>query len=392
MSYERIGIIFNYHKHGALAAAILALISLGTGCAQEGATGDSAQAAMSFSVPVMVGTVTRSDVPIEVHVIGNGEAYSTVIVKSQVDGQLNHVSFQEGQDVKEGDLLFGIDSRPYESALMQAEANLARDLAQEKNARAQADRSQNLFQDGLISREQNDQFHTNAGALEAAVRADQAAVENVKIQFGYCSIRSPLAGRTGKLLVHQGNIVKANDTALVEINQISPLYVNFSVPEQHLQEIKRHQARANLKVEATPPQDGARPEQGTLTFFNNAVDSTTGSILLRATFPNTERRLWPGQFVNVVLKLTSRPGAVVAPSQAIQTGQAGHYVFVIDSNLTADSRQVVVGPTVGDATVIEKGLQPGDKVVTDGQLRLFSGAKVEVKTSLTSDVPAPKPE
>jgi len=340
---------------------------------------------MTMTVPVTVATVTRKPVPVEVRVIGNGEAYSTVVVRSQVDGQLQSVHFQEGQDVKEGDLLFAIDSRPYDSALKQAEANLARDLAQETNARIQSDRAQKLYEEGLISREQHDQFDANARALEAAVRADQAAVENAKIQLGYCSIRSPLAGRTGKLLVHAGNIVKTNDTALVEINQISPLYVSFSVPEQHLQEIKRYQARGKLKVEVVPSEDETRPEQGVLTFLNNTVDTTTGSILLRATFQNAEKRLWPGQFVNVVLRLTSLPNAVVAPTQAVQAGQAGHYVFAVGPNLTVDSRPVVTGPVVGPETVIEKGLQPGDKVVTDGQLRLFPGAKVEIKASLESE-------
>ena len=381
------------HRRQAISLyLILTAVSLGSTCCQSGGTGDAAQADMNFTVPVTVATVIQKTVPVEVRVIGNGEAYSTVVVKSQLDGQLQRVSFQEGQDVQEGDLLFTIDPRPYDSALKQAEANLARDLAQEKNAQAQADRAQKLYEDGLISREQFDQFRSNAGALEAAVRADQAAAENVKIQLAYCSIHSPLAGRTGKLLVHQGNIVKANDTGLIEINQISPLYVNFSVPEQYLPQIKQYQARGKLVVEALPPQDESRPEEGQLTFFNNAVDSTTGSILLRGTFQNAEKRLWPGQFVNVVLRLTSRPNAVVAPTQAVQTGQAGHYAFVVGPNLTVESRPVMVGPTIGDETVIDKGLQPGDKVVTDGQLLLFPGAKVEIKASLNSEVGSSKAE
>ena len=363
---------------------MLVAVLFGPACSRNGVPGEAAQADMNFAVPVTVATVTQKTVPIEVRVIGNGEAYSTVVVKSQVDGQLQRVTFQEGADVQEGDLLFAIDPRPFDSALKQAEANLARDLAQEKNAQAQADRAQKLHENGLISREQYDQFRSNAGALEAVVRADQAAVEYVKIQLAYCSIHSPLTGRTGKLLVHQGNIVKSNDTALIEINQVSPLYVNFSVPEQYLQQIKQYQARGKLKVEAMPPEDESRPEQGLLTFFNNAVDSSTGSILLRGTFQNPERRLWPGQFVNVVLRLTSRPNSVVAPSQAVQTGQTGHYAFVVGPNLTVESRPVTVGPTIGDETVIDKGLQPGDKVVTDGHLLLFPGAKVEIKASLNS--------
>ena len=393
MLFHHVNKYFHRYKPPVWLSLILVAVSFGSACSQNGSRGETAQADMNFAVPVTVATVTQKTVPIEVRVIGNGEAYSTVIVKSQVDGQLHGVYFKEGQDVQEGDLLFAIDPRPFDSALKQSEANLARDLAQEKNAQAQADRAQKLYHDGLISREQFDQFRSNAGALEAAVRADQAAVENVKIQLGYCSIHSPLTGRTGKLLVHQGNIVKANDTALIEINQISPLYVNFSVPEQYLGQIKQYQARGKLKIEAVPPQDESRPEQGLLTFFNNTVDSSTGSILLRGTFQNVEKRLWPGQFVNVALRLTSRPNSVVAPTQAVQTGQAGHYVFVVGQNLTVDSRPVVAGATIGAETVIDKGLQPGEKVVTDGHLLLFPGAKVELKGSLNSgEVGNPKPE
>ena len=393
MLFHHVNKYFHRRNPAVWLSLILVAMSFGSACSQNSTPGETAQADMNFAVPVTVATVTQKTVPIEVRVIGNGEAYSTVVVKSQVDGQLHGVYFKEGQDVQEGDLLFAIDPRPFDSALKQSEANLARDLAQEKNAQAQADRAQKLYQDGLISREQFDQFRSNAGALEAAVRADQAAVENVKIQLGYCSIHSPLTGRTGKLLVHQGNIVKANDTALIEINQISPLYVNFSVPEQYLGQIKQYQARGKLKIEAIPPQDESRPEQGLLTFFNNTVDSTTGSILLRGTFQNVEKRLWPGQFVNVVLRLTSRPNSVVAPTQAVQTGQAGHYVFVVGQNLTVDSRPVVAGATIGAETVIDKGLQPGEKVVTDGHLLLFPGAKVELKANLNSgEVGNPKPE
>jgi len=397
MSTQRPNKYLLHPTQGVLPCLAIFALSLISACSQNGSKGDAAQASMNFAVPVTVGTVIQKTVPVEVRVIGNGEAHSTVVVKSRVDGQLERAYFQEGQDVKEGDLLFTIDQRPFDSTLQQSEANLARDLAQEKNAQAQADRAQKLFADGLVSREQYDQFHSNASALAAAVRADQAAVENSKIQLAYCSIRSPLSGRTGKLLVHVGNIVKSNDTALVEINQISPLYVNFSVPEQYLKEIKEYQARGKLKVEAIPPQDTGHPEEGLLTFFNNTVDSTTGSILLKGTFANGKRRLWPGQFVNVVLRLTSRPNATVAPTQAVQTGQAGHYVFLVDLNLTVDSRQVEVGPTIGNETIIEKGLHPGDKVVTDGQLLLFPGAKVEVKVGLRSGdagspTPSPSPE
>ena len=362
-------------------ALILAVLAILSACSQNGARGNVAQPFMSVAAPVMVAPVGQKTVPVTLRAIGNVEAYSTVSVKPQVEGQLERVYFREGQDVKKGDLLFTIDSRPFEAALRQAEANLARDQAQEKNARAQADRSEKLFESGIVSKDQFDQVRTNFDALQAAVRADQAAVENAKIQLGYCSIRSPIEGRTGNLMVHEGNVVKVNDTALVVINQINPLYVDFSVPEQYLAEIKKYQARGKPKVEAIMPNEEAHPERGVLTFVNNAVDSGTGTILLKGTFPNTEKRLWPGQFVNVVLALTSLPNAVVVPSQAVQTGQRGQYAFVVKPDLTVDLRPVVTGETIGGETVIEKGLQPGEKVVTDGQLLLLPGAKVEVKKS-----------
>ena len=355
-------------------------------CSGNGARGDSERPKQSTMmapvVPVMVGKVSQKTVPIEVRVIGNGEAYSTVQVKSQVDGQVERVYFQEGQDVKKGELLFTIDRRPFEATLQQAQANLAKDAAQEKNAAAQAERNEQLFKDGIISKDQYDQFRTNADALKAAVRADQAAVENAKIQLGYCSVYSPLEGRTGTLLIHPGNVVKANDTALVVVDQISPLYVDFSAPEQYLAEIRRFMAAGRLKVRASVPNDPLHPEDGFVSFVNNTVDANTGTILLKGTFANPERRLWPGQFVNVVLILTSRPNAVVAPSQAVQAGQQGQYAFVVKDDHTVDLRPVVSGLTIGGETVIERGLQPGETVVTDGQLMLFPGARVEVKSEL----------
>jgi membrane fusion protein, multidrug efflux system len=366
-------------REASWLAFILATLAILSACSQNGARGDVAQPFMSIAVPVTVATVGQKTVPVTLRAIGNVEAYSTVSVKSQVEGQLERVYFREGQDVKKGDLLFTIDSRPFEAGLRQAEANLARDQAQEKNARAQADRSEMLFESGIVSKDQFDQVRTNFDALQAAVRADQATVENAKIQLGYCSIRSPIEGRTGNLMVHEGNVLKANDTALVVINQVNPLYVDFSVPEQYLPEIKRYRGRGNLKVEAVVPHEEARPERGVLTFVNNTVDSATGTILLKGTFPNLEKRLWPGQFVDVKLALTLLPNAVVVPSQAVQTGQQGLYAFVVKPDMTVDLRPVAAGETIGDEMVIEKGLQPGEKVVTDGQLLLRPGAKVEVR-------------
>ena len=334
-----------------------------------------------MAVPVTVATVIQKTVPVELHAIGNVEAYSTVSVKTQVAGEVEKAYFKEGDDVKQGDLLFTLDRRPFEATLQQLEANLARDQAQLKNAEAQAERMESLYHDGIASKEQADTFRTTADALAASVRADEAAVKKARIDLAYCTILAPIGGRTGDLLVHPGNIVKANETVLVVINQIHPIYVTFSVPEQSLSKIKRFQARGPLSVEALIPDDDQSPSRGALTFINNAVDSTTGTIELKGSFQNSDNRLWPGQFVNVVLKLTSQPEAVVVPSQAVQTGQSGFYAYVVKPDLTAELRTVVPGNTVGAETVIENGLAPGERVVTDGQLRLYPGAKIEVKTA-----------
>jgi multidrug efflux system membrane fusion protein len=349
----------------------------------------SGKAAVTSAVPVSVGEVVQKAVPLQLRAIGNVQAYSTVSIKSQVEGTLARVYFKEGQDVKKGDLIFLIDPRSFEAALRQAEATLARDTAQAANARLDERRFADLFKEGGVSQQQHDQARTNATALEATLQWDRSAVENAKLQLGYASIRSPIDGRTGNLLVHQGNLIKANDAdhPLVVINQVRPIYVSFSVPEQELPAIRRYMASGNLKVEAiTLGREGRQP-LGDLTFVDNAVDRTTGTVELKATFTNADNALWPGQFVNVVLTLTTEPNAVVVPSQAIQTGQQGPYVFVVKPDLTVESRPIVVHRTIERETVIEKGLAPGERVVTDGQVRLVPGAKVEIKPSN----PAPTP-
>jgi multidrug efflux system membrane fusion protein len=356
----------------ALLAAGLWLL---TACSSEQVEPQAALA--NNAVPVTIATVTRKTVPVDVHAIGNVEAYSTVSVKAQIAGEVEKVYFKQGQDVKNGDLLFTLDHRSFEATLQQLEANLTRDQAQLKNANAQAERMESLFQDGIASQEQFDTFRTNADALAASVRADEAAVKKARIDLDYCTVHAPIAGRTGDLLVHPGNIVKANETVLVVINQDHPIYVTFSVPEQHLLEIQRRRAGGSLQVEAHIPDDQLPPSKGALTFIDNAVDKTTGTITLKATFQNADSRLWPGQFVNVVLNLATQTNAVVVPSQAVQTGQSGFYAYVIKPDMTADLRPVVPGNTLGGETVIEKGLTPGERVVTDGQLRLFPGAKIE---------------
>ena len=362
----------------ALSPLALSLLSIAFSGACSSTAPVSAGAKENI-VPVNVAPVLQKTVPIEFRAIGNVEAFSTVSVKAQVAGTIEQVYFKEGQDVRKDDLLYTMDSRPYQAALHQLEANLARDQAQLENAIAQSDRYSKLFESGIVSKEQYDTFRTNSDALAAAVRADKAGIEGAKIDLDYCTIRSPIDGRTGSLLVHSGNIVKSNETVLVVINQIVPIYVSFTVPEQHLGEIKRHMAGGTLAVAATIPNDAQHLIEGTLTFVDNSVDATTGTIRLKGSFPNQERRLWPGQFVNVALKLSTQAGAIVVPSQAVQTGQSGFYAYVVKSDLSAELRPIVPGNQVGGETVIEKGLQPGESVVTDGQLRLYPGAKVEVK-------------
>ena len=330
-------------------------------------------------VPVKIGDVTQQNVPVQINAIGNVEAYNTVSVKALVGGEIINVNFREGQDVHQGDLLFQIDPRPYEAALKQAEAALARDIAQAKNAEEQAKRYEILVQKDYVSRDQYDQLRANADALSAAVQADKANVDTARLQLAYCTIKSPIDGRVGSVLINRGNVVKANDVAMVTINKITPIYVTVSVPEQNLPEIKKYMAGGRLQVEAIVPGDEKHPAQGVLTFVNNAVDTTTGTIQLKATFENKDRRLWPGQFVNAVVTLTNQRNAVVMPSAALQAGQQGQYVFVVKPDFTVESRPVVIARSSGEIAVVAQGVKPGEKVVTDGQLNLIPGSRVEVK-------------
>lgn len=341
------------------------------------------------AVPVTVATATQKKVPVALSAIGNAEAYSTISVKARAGGYLSRVHIKEGQDVNKGDLLFTIDPRPYEALLKQAEANLARDIAQMENAKRDAIRYEELIKKGYVAKEQYEQFQTNSDALEAVVKADRAALENARLLHEYCFIRSPVSGRTGSLLEHEGNLIKADaDTPMLVINQIQPIYVVFSVPEQYLAEIKRYMASGKLEVDAFISGDRERPERGYLSFVDNTVDVKTGTIMLKGTFANEKKRLWPGQFVDVSMTLTSRPDAVVVPSQAVQTGQQGTYVFVVKKDRTVDSRPVQTSLTYGSETVIDKGLEAGEEVVTDGQMLLAPGFRVEIKKG-TEIQPAP---
>jgi len=329
-------------------------------------------------VPVSVATVMQKNVPVDVRAIGNVEAYSTVSIKTQVNGELRRTYFTEGGEVKKGDLLFTIDSRPYDAALKEAEANLARDMATAEKASHDARRYAKLYKEEVVSREQYEQFRSNAESLDAVVQADRAAIENAKVNLGYCTIRSPLSGFTGSLLVHEGNVIKENETILVVINQVSPIYVNFSVPEQYLKDIEKNRRKNPLKVIAVPP-GGEHSSEGILTFVDNAVETTTGTIRLKGTFENQEKHLWPGQFVNVALTLYTQLNALTVPSQAVQVGQQGEYVFVVTPTRTVESRPVIVSRRINGETVVDKGLKAGETVVTDGQLRLIPGSPVSVK-------------
>ena len=361
-------------------ASVILFLCLMPACSRD-ANGTAQNAPPSKpAVPVTVSKAVQKNVPVQLKAIGRVQAYSTVTVKAQVDGELVSVHFKEGQDVKKGDLLFAIDPRPFEAQLKQAEANLAKDRAQLVNARKEVERYGSVVQKGFVSQEQFDTFAATASALEATVHADEAAVENAGLSLKYCYIKAPIEGCTGELKVNAGNIVKANDETkpLVTINQVSPVYVTFTVPEANLADIKRHMKGGKLEVFASVSGNEASPARGELTFLDNAVDSTTGTIQLKAEFPNRDRGLWPGQFSNVTVTLTERKDAVVIPFEAVQTGQQGQYAFVLKSDSTVEYRLITTSRILGKEIIVEKGLAPGDDIVTDGQLRLANGSKVKV--------------
>jgi membrane fusion protein, multidrug efflux system len=333
------------------------------------------------AVPVTTAAAVQKAMPIAISVIGAAEAFQTVSVRSQITGELTSVTFKEGDDVRKGQVLFTLDRRPLEAALQQAEAILARDLAQSANARAQAVRYDDLANRGIATREQVDQTRSAAAALDATIGADRAAVENARIQLQYATIVAPLSGRTGALMVHAGNLVRANDTTpLVVINQVTPINVTFAIPEARLAEVKRYMAQGSLTVEAQPPNDPGVASTGRIGFVDNQVDPTTGTIRLKGTFPNENRRLWPGQFVNVAVTLTTDPTALVVPTTAVQSGQQGQYVFIVKPDQTVELRNVTVARAEGAETVIRQGVAAGETVVTDGQLRLVPGSHVSVKS------------
>ncbi len=355
--------------------ALVALAGLLAGCSKQ-----APQRHAPPPVPVHAAQAVQKAMPVELSAVGTGEAYRTVNVKSRIDAVVDAVHFEAGQDVKKGDVLFTLDPRSFQAALDLAEANLARDTVQEKNAEVLADHTKDLLGKGYAAQEEYDQARTTAGTLAAAVKADTAAREMAKLQLSYCTIASPIDARTGAILVDPGNSIKANDLALAVLNQVAPIYVDFSVPEKHLPAIRERMAAGPLSVSALVPGEEDRPEQGTLTFVDNEVDATTGTILLKGTFANADRRLWPGQYVNVVLTLSTQPDAVVVPSQAVQVGQQGQFVFLVKQDQTVEMRPVVLDRELGNESVIAKGVKAGETVVTDGQLQLVNGTKVQVVT------------
>jgi len=359
------------HRHVFVSlSAFCLLLSALFGCSEKKAVQKDER------VPVSVAQAVQKDVPVQIRVIGNVQPISTVAVRAQVTGQLMRVSFREGEDVRRGQLLFEIDPRPYQAAMAQAEANLARDEAQLKNAQSEAARYAELVKKDYVTREEYEKYTSGAEAAKAVVAADRAQIENARLQLSYCRIDSPIDGRTGSLQVHAGNLVKANDTTpLVVINQITPVYVQFAVPER---DFARVRAVPNAPVVATA-QAGGPSETGKLTFLDNAVDPQTGTITMKATFANQTRALWPGEFVNVAMTIANRQAAVVIPAQAVQVSQRGQYVYVVTNGDGVEMRPVVVGTEVDQQAIIDKGVAAGETVVTDGQIRLTPKSKVEVK-------------
>jgi membrane fusion protein, multidrug efflux system len=350
--------------------------------APSGRAGGGGRSGARGAAAVATATAVERAMPVTLRAVGNVEASSTVEVRAQVSGELTSVAFTEGQDVKAGDLLFTIDPRALDVALRQAEAVLARDTGQSKTAEAQRARYTSLLKAGLISQADFDSVSGQANSLLSAINADNAAIDNVKLQLTYTKIHAPVSGKTGALLVHKGSLVRANDTSpLVVINQIAPVNVTFAVPAKRLMEIRSEQARGRLRVQAIPAGSDDPPSTGAVNFIDNAVDQATDTIRLKGTFANADRKLWPGQFVEVTLQLAIDPHAIVIPSAAIQPGQQGSFVFVVTSNKTVEVRTVTIARTDGHDSVIASGLQAGETVVTDGQLGLVPGASVNPKTA-----------
>ncbi len=367
----------------AASLAGLAALALLVGCSEEKG-GPQAAAGLPEAVPVLAAKVTQQSVPVQLYEIGRVEPYMSVTVRPQVAGQVAKVHFVEGQEVKAGDLLFEIDDRPFAAALRQAEANRDRDRAMAKDAHDEAARQAELLAKRVAAQREHEQAMARADAADATVRADEAMVATARLKLEYCQIRAPIAGRTGPRLVDPGNIVRENETDMVLVNQLSPIFVAFSLPEKHLAEVKARMAAepGKLRTEARAAGEDW-VEVGSLTFLDNQVDTATGTVQLKATFANERRRLWPGRFVNVTLTLREQPDALLVPASAVQASQSGgEFVYIVSDKMTVEARNVVTGLRRGDFVALDSGVKPGETVVTDGQVRLVPGAAVVIKQGL----------
>ena len=400
---------FSWRAAGVLILAALCLAACSSSdTAADGGKGKGkkGRGGEGGPVPVVVAKVIQKDVPVEISAVGNVEAYSTITVVPQIGGQLTDVYFHEGDYVKKSDRLFTIDPRPLEAQVAQAEANLARDqallgqaqanLARDsaslKYAKDTAERYSKLYEQGIVSKDQGEQLAANADALaqlvqadranidsaKAQILADQANIANIKVQLGYTTIYSPIDGRTGNITVKQGNVVAPNTSQLMTITQVQPIYVTFAVPEARLADIRRYMGQGRLVVEARAQDGSTEPDRGELTFIDNNVDTTTGTIKLKGTFQNGGNKLWPGEYVNVILKLATQANALVVPNQAVQTGQDGTYIYVVGDDRKVQMRPVTTGIRVDQDLVIDKGVEEGETVVTEGQLRLAPGSQVVI--------------
>jgi len=363
----------------ARAGLVLAL-SICAGCSEKDATQAGGKPRAASAVPVTTAPVVRKTMPVKLQAIGNVEASTTVAVKSRMDGQINAVHLSDGHDVAQGQLLFELDARALEAQVRQMQAAVQRDRALVANQEAKEKRYAELLQQGFISPDAYNQIRTDLDAARATAAADEAALESARVQLSYTRIVSPISGRAGKVMIQLGNVVKANDTTpLVTINAVTPIYVSFAVPEQHLPTIRAFLAKGPLSVRAVPAGDTHAESEGNLTFIDNAVDQQTGTIRLRATFANRDNRLWPGQFANVTLTLDRQDNALVIPADALQNGPKGPFVYVVTADSSAEMRSVKVDRTDGPDAVIADGLRDGETVVTSGQIRLTPGAKVQPK-------------
>lgn len=351
--------------------AVCLLIAI-TGCSKE-----SAKPRTKPPAPVVVAAAAVADIPQRIQAVGTVEASESVVVRPQITGELAAVYVKEGQDVSKGQKLFLIDPRPWQAALKKAEASLNRNRVVMENARRDYERYAQLVRDGIVTQEQAEGYRTRAESAAADMEADRAVVENARLQLQYCTITAPFNGRLGNLAVHRGNVVKAHEAALVTLNAMTPVNIAFALSERELAEVRKRISQGRLAVAAEL--QGGVTEQGAVAFLDNTVDPATGTIRLKASFANTARRLWPGQFVQVVVTLSERKGVVAVPSQAVQVGQQGSFVFVVKQDMTAEARKVVPGPAHQGLTAIEQGLTAGEQVVVDGQLRVAPGGKVEIK-------------